>query len=646
MGMSAFGSFAARLGRSYSVLGSGFGAGLALSLITTIIVTHFVSVQSYGELALYLFVGSFVTIVCNMGSLQGTFGLVFGVSGDENGDFDLDRPLDQAGRDPRRLLGTGLTLTLIVSTTAASLVWVLAGPISTLLPHNPDGPELVRLAGLSGAMGALWRLQSNFLRYARRPVAFAITQAARPGFALVITAILVISGDGVRGVLIGLAVGTFIALLLALALSHRDIRPAFSFRDSREIMGHGKHLIPLIMSYWTVQHADVYVLSLWAGPATVGVYKLASTLSRMASYGVSAFTMSWGPLLHSPLAAAVERERGRQNQGAVTVGTYALIAAFVILAMGLLGDYLVKIAPHSFGSAADLIPLLALVPIGRGWFVVCYQTADFGKKRFWFVTMGATAGVLFLVSTSLLVPLLGAYGAGLAGVIAFYVPSTVYLVLSQHGGAPLPLPWRQILGGPIIAAGLLLGFYAVAPSGPARAVLIAVPLLAYPALLLLIGALPREPLRRLLHPAALWSRWQHRNDKLRARLEALSLGDRQLVDDLLRKRRPVAEVAAECGELELTILTRFGAVLKAVAGVAEGSVPSEGTARFVLFVGPAAQRQARGKALIEDGVDPLALDRLEETARQLRQKRWRRVGAVPAPVPQDLPAIVQPNIAQ
>ena len=115
MGMSAFGSFAARLGRSYSVLGSGFGAGLVLSLITTIIVTHFVSVQSYGELALYLFVGSFVTIVCNMGSLQGTFGLVFGVSGDENGDFDLDRPLDQAGRDPRRILGTGLTLTLIVS---------------------------------------------------------------------------------------------------------------------------------------------------------------------------------------------------------------------------------------------------------------------------------------------------------------------------------------------------------------------------------------------------------------------------------------------------------------------------------------------------------------------------------------------------
>lgn len=638
--MSAFGSFAARLGRSFSVLGSGFGAGLVLSLITTIVVTHFVSVQSYGELALYLFVGSFVTIVCNMGSLQGTFGLVFGVSGDENGDFDIDRPVDVGGRDPRKVLGTGLTLTVIVSATAALLVWVLAVPISTLLPARPDGPELVRLAGLSGAMGALWRLQSNFLRYARRPVAFAITQAARPGFALVITAILVISGYGIKGVLLGLAIGTFIALLLALALGHRDIRPAFSPRAARDIMHHGKHLIPLIMSYWTVQHADVYVLSLWTGPATVGVYKLASTLSRLASYGVSAFTMSWGPLLHSPLAVAVERERGRQDQGAVTVGTYAVIASFVILGMGLLGSYLVKIAPHSFGSAADLIPLLCLVPIGRGWFVVCYQTANFGRKRFWFVTMGATAGILFLGFTPLLVPVFGAYGAGLAGVIAFYVPATVYLILSQHGGAPLPLPWRQILGSPLIAAGLLLGFYAVAPNGPARAALIPVALLAYPALLLLIGVIPRGPVIHVLHPAILWRRWHHRYDRLRAQLDAFSDSDRKLIDELVHKGRPAAEVAAEFGETELTVLTRFGLLICTAAGVAEESVPTVNTARFVLFVGPAAKKLGLGKTLIDGGADPLALDRLEETVRQLRRRRWWRVESSPQSAPLELPAIV------
>ncbi len=631
---------------------------MLLSLITTVIVTHFVSVQTYGELALYLFIGSFVTIVCNMGSFQGTFGLVFGVSGDDSGDFDLDTAVLPGHRDPRRILGIGFVLTLMVSTTAAVLVWVFAGPISTILPHRADGLTLVRLAGLSGAMGAMWRFQSNFLRYARRPAAFAVTQAARPGFALVITAILVISGDGIEGVLIGLAAGTFVALLLCLVFGRRDIRPAFSLRESREIMHHGKYLVPTIASYWTVQHADVYVLSLWAGPATVGIYKLASSLSRMASYLVSSFTMSWGPLLRSPLAVAAERERGRQDQGATTVGAYAVIGAFVVMAMGVLADYLVLIAPHSFGKAANLIALLALVPIGRGWFVVCYQTSTIPNKRRWFVAMGAVVGLLFLATTPLLVPPLGAYGAAVAGIIAFYVPSTVFMAISQHSTNRLPLPWRQILGAPIVAAALLLAFYATAPTGVARIALSAVPLLAYPVVMVLIGAVPRAPFAPLLHPLNLWRQWRHRNDRLAIRLAALSVSDRELVDELLRQSTPVKQVASARGERELTVLTRFGVIIRTLAGVSEGPIPTVNTASFLLYRGPSATKHTMGMSLVEAGADPLALDRLEETTRVLRRKRWRLepplprsapAALPPAPVPvpaRNLPAVVRPTVAR
>ena len=550
---------------------------MLLSLITTVIVTHVVSLQSYGDLALYLFIGSFVTVVCNMGSFQGTFALVFGISGDDSGDFDLDTPVLPGHRDPRRIFGIGFVLTLIVATTAAVLVWVLAGPISTLLPHRPDGPTLVRLAGLSGAMGALWRLQSNFLRYARRPAAFAVTQAARPGFALVITAILVISGDGIEGVLIGLAAGTFVALLLCLVLGRRDIRPAFSLRESREIMHHGKYLVPTIASYWTVQHADVYVLSLWAGPATVGIYKLASSLSRMASYLVSSFTMSWGPLLRSPLAIAAERERGRQDQGAATVGAYAVIGAFVVMAMGVFGDYLVKIAPHSFGKAANLIALLALVPIGRGWFVVTYQTSTIPNKRKWFVRWAVSSGCCSWRARRCSCPC----SVPTARRSPASSPSTCPRPCSWRSASTatlLPLPWRQILGGTDRGGGAVAGLLRDRSDRRCPSRVGAVPLLAYPVLMVLIGAVPRAPFAPLLHPLDLWRHWRRRNDRLRARLAALSVSDRELVDELLRQGTPVAQVASARGERELTVLTRFGVIIRTLAGVSEGPIPTVNTA--------------------------------------------------------------------
>jgi hypothetical protein len=307
----------------------------------------------------------------------------------------------------------------------------------------------------------------------------------------------------------------------------------------------------------------------------------------------------------------------------------------------------VKIAPHQFGRAANLVALLSLVPLGRGWFVVTYQTSLIENKRRWFVTLASTAGILFLATTPFLIPPLGAYGACLAGVIAFYVPSTIYLFLSQHGKSPLPLPWRQILGGPLAAGALLTGFLEIRGLvGVQRIGLGVLALIAYPALLLLIGAIPRGPLRSLAHPVALIDRWKRNRKRLDERVAALDTSDRQLLHELLRVGRRPGDVAAERGEQELTVLTRFGVIIRSAAEIHEGPIPTVKTARYLLYRGTVAGKHSLGMHLIDDGADPFALDRMEETVRRLRRKHWDRVPSLPRAGTPELPALARPNIAR
>jgi O-antigen/teichoic acid export membrane protein len=623
---SALATFASRVGRFSLILGVGLVLQLLFGLATAVFLTHHLDPAEYGHLALYLLVSVLVMTVGNLATLQGTMSVVFGHSG-EDGAADASRPSTAVkGVDVRAALATGLAVTFVVASVAAAPVIALAGPISHLLGGIDAGPELVVIGAVTGVVSALWRVLSMFLRYSARPYAYTASQTSRFVLALAFTVVLVLNGEGIRGAMRALLFASVGALLITLLFLRRDIRPRFSAAVVAPIWRHGAIWISVSISFFIVLSTDIYVLSLFAPSSEVGVYRLSTSLARVSAYAVSAFIYAWGPLLTSPLRAAVDREQSRERFGGLMVSLYAAAAASVTIVIGVLGDVVVRVAPRSFGSAAGLIPVLALPPLARGWFMTTYALSNFPRKRVWFVCLATSAMVVFIGLSTALVPSLGSYGIGLAATLAFLLPGLAILTLSQRGPHPLVLDIRRLLLAPALATGLLLGELALDPGVGAVGLVIKVGIIvAFFGTLLVTGVIPRRALRLLARPLAMLRHGQLSQTELVRRVRALPVDDSLLVADLLR--RGPAPGRASPTEREILQLERFAAITGGVADLDTGVALDWQAARYVLFAGPAGERAVLGDEVIAGGADPLALDLLDQTVSQLRRiprRHWQR----------------------
>jgi O-antigen/teichoic acid export membrane protein len=630
MATSALATFASRVGRFSLILGIGLVLQLLLGLATAIFLTHHLNPAEYGHLALYLLVSVLVMTLGSLGTLQGTMRVIFGHGGEEGVEdvpADATRPKTAVKDvDVRAALATGAAITFVLTSVVAAPIIVLAGPISNLLGGIDRGSELVVIGAITGVVSALWRILSMFLRYAARPYAYTVSQTSRFVLTLAFTVVLVLNGEGIRGAVLALLFASTGALLFTLLFLRRDIRPRLSAAVLAPIWRAGRIWIPVSISFFVVLTMDVYVLSLFKPASEVGVYRLGTSLARVSAYAVSAFIYAWGPLLTSPLRVAVDREQGRGRLAGLMVSIYPAAAASVVIVIGVLGDVVVRVAPKSFGSAAGLIPVLALPPLARGLFMTTYAFSNFPRKRGWFIGLAASAMVVFVGLSVALVPPLGSYGIGLAATGGFLLPALAMLTLSQRGPQPMPLDLHRLLLAPAVAAGLLLGELALDPGvGPAGLAIKAGVILAFFGLLLITGVIPRSALRLLARPLGVLRHGQLSRRELTRRVRALPPRDSLLVADLLR--RGTAPGTAPPTEQEILRLERFTVVTRGVADIHAPVALDWQAARWALFSGPAGERGVLGDELIAGGADPLALDLLDQTVSQLRRiprRYWRR----------------------
>ena len=167
-------AFGLRLSRDTSTYLIGALISFGLALISIIVVTRFLSPAEFGELALLIVFAAFLTVFYNVGILQGTFSWVFGSAGEEEVEEDeptVPRPGRNAGRwapaSPPRACSRRLAATVIVL--------FRTGSRSLILGDSADS-ELIVIAAVSGAAGAIWRMVSNILRMERKPRQFVVLE--------------------------------------------------------------------------------------------------------------------------------------------------------------------------------------------------------------------------------------------------------------------------------------------------------------------------------------------------------------------------------------------------------------------------------------------------------------------------------------
>ncbi|HEV2074822.1 MAG TPA: oligosaccharide flippase family protein [Thermoleophilaceae bacterium] len=620
---SALGTFGTRIGRHAGIYGAGQAGSLMLGLVTVAVLTRLLPPAEFGVYALYYVLAALLATLYTLGLARGGMLWVFGSGGGDDEDADeADEEDDTAPRagDKRRALGTALLLVAGVAALGSVIVAVASSSVSSFLTGESGTDTLTLLAGLAGAAWAIALLAGGVPRRERRPYAFVFVSLARPLLVLAATVPLVVARPEVESAVLGLAIGTGAAAIVALGAVRRSWRLAFGFEDARNILRLGARYVPLLVALWVIANGGVFLLGVYGSTTEAGFFRLAVSVAAGASLPTSAFISAWGPMRREPIFGAVEAERGKLAANGVLATYFALAAIWIALALWISADLLVQIAPGAYAEAAPLIPLLGLGFLLQGWFRVMKRTSRIPRRWVWYVSLAVLAAFVFVATCVMLIPSLGAEGAALALVAAFGVAAAGMSLRSQAGSSPVPLAYGRLAVGFAIAAGCaLLARPLAEAAGSAGPVVDAAALLLYPVLLVATGTIPRAhltPLGRMVKAAAPGG---GRAGNGLVELGALSEQQRALLEILIRHRRPPDAVAPVLGSSRDEVAMLFVAALRQLAGVGTSSPTDARLGSYLLSTAPIAARDQLWRRLASEGVDALEVDALSLTLERLRR---------------------------
>ena len=649
--------FGRRLGAHVGVYAASHVGIFFFGMVNVAVLTRVLPIAEFGQLAIYLLLVAMLTMIYNLGSLQGVLIAVFGAGGadDDMGFEEAEGERYSGNRE--RALTTGVLLTVAIGALGTIAVFS-ATPLFASILGQPGATAPIRLAALCAASGAVWRLVQNVPRLERRPVLYSALSLIRPALALTIGIVLVLNGGGVEGVLVGLAVGTTAATLIAIAISRRSYALGLDLSIIPVVFRSGAMIVPIMLTVWIITNVDLYLVSTYSSPEAIGPYRVAMRLGAGISYLVSAVSSAFLPLKRTPLYTAMKEEHGPSHFGSMMLSAFVFVSIWALLGLTLLADVLIRIAPSSYAGAAPLVPLVGLGMVASGVLMVLYRGAKFSHRRAWHIGLMIAAAVIFLAAGFVLVPAFGGYGAAASQIVAFGLAAATLMWVVQRSKHPMQIDhWRLLralsVGVLCIALGQLAGPFL----GQWKIVADIAILAAFPALLLLARAFPSEELRVFVDiPQS--ARPRRRKVALRDKLKRLDPADRHALSELL-KGSSVGEAAQALALPEPVVLSRFVSSLRQVGPgrrleVAKTEAPQadeerggeeqeEGEeepifadaderetalASYLLDRRGVATRDEIAERLHEGGVDPLDLDGLDSTIGSLRRiprRKWRRL---------------------
>jgi O-antigen/teichoic acid export membrane protein len=612
--------FAGRVSRHAAAYGAGSFASALAALVSVVVFTRYLDPTEFGKMAVLTVVVTIVTLLASLTILPGTMRRLYGTTGDADVEAVDEDIATVVSSDPALVASTGLALILAFGVVAFAVVWVLRGEIADLFGGSGDASLIVLAAG-AGVAGAIMRFGQYMLRMQLRSVAYLMISLVYTFGSIAVAIPLLANGVGIEAVLIGIIVASGLGAALGLLLLRFDLRRAASLSEAKAILKSGGAYLPVVLSFQTFQLADVLFVAGFASFSQTGLYRVAQRIATPVSFGTGVFQSAWGPLRHDMTQVAVDKldESGEYTARLVTY--YAVFVSALIVTVAVLADQLVRLAGESFGNAAALVPITALSVAGHGWFILAYRTVRAKRKMQLLVGLSTVAAILFVIGAVFLIPGLGAAGAPAAAVIAWAAATLTMVAIGQRSDR-LPFEYAKLAK----LAALTLGAWAIAQAllpdsalGTIGKVLL---LLAWAGSLFVAKIVPFEEVRSLVRYAR-DSAGTDSKRQLRARIAQLDGVDAELVDQMIRQKRPPEAVAKRTGMSADEVMARTVHALRSAAG---GGEPTESDAKLghlILIRRPHAEQHLGLMAMVHEGADPIDADLVVRAAAVVSSRRWR-----------------------
>jgi len=619
---------AARIGRDSFVYALATTSVFPLGLVGIAIQTRFLDASAFGQLAVLFFASGMMTIVLNMFILRGVQMLVWASAED-----GMDVATDQPGAPSRRprVLGTGLVLTVVVSTLAGISVYLLAEDVARLLLGSPSLRTAVIWAGASGALGAVWRFAADILRWERRSRYYGFVYVLRPALAVAISWPLLRAGHGLTGVLAATAIGTVASLMVALIASRRSYVVNLERAASKKIVLRSLPWIAVIFGLSFLHTADVYLVAQVADSEQAGLFRLASRMTVVVSYAVSAFMLAWAPLETSSLFRAAYERHGRKRVRSAFIDYYLLSGAFLVLLLSVTAAPVIDVLAPGFDEAVPLVPVTGAGFLLYGLLIVIARASEFPRRALVYGAAAIVGGAVLVMTSFVLADPLGAYGVALGNVLGALAAIAVIVgVAAPYGVAP-PVDLRRtfgivVLGGLCYAVGVPLA----ARTGAWQVPLAAASVVAYPLLLALTGIVTAGERRQLRAALRLGVRTGIRPRALIRGIERLPREQQRILLVTLRDHRPMRRVEVVSRLPRHELQADLVHALRTLTGAGTPGPWDTEIGALLLSTASITERDSMARRLLEIGVRPHELHVITSAFESLRAapaRAWKSAAA-------------------
>jgi O-antigen/teichoic acid export membrane protein len=221
----------------------------------------------------------------------------------------------------------------------------------------------------------------------------------------------------------------------------------------RNLLAFGIPIIFNFISYWVLQLADRYLLSVFSSLAETARYGVAYTLGSAISIVVlGPFTLAWP----AALFAVAKREDAAKIYKLV-FRWFSLFLLFTAFGLSLAGTIVLHwLFPVSYHSGANIIPVVAVSLAFFGPYYVFGVGISITRKTWLTPILLAVAAVVNVALNLVLIPHYGAMGAAVSTLIAYVVLVAISYIVNQRL-YPVPFEIGIFLIALLIGTALYIG---------------------------------------------------------------------------------------------------------------------------------------------------------------------------------------------
>jgi len=235
---------------------------------------------------------------------------------------------------------------------------------------------------------------------------------------------------GIKGYLIGILIGSFIAMVVGLLVTKRYYMYWKKVDRNlwKDFLKFGLPLVPASLIWWVMHASDRWFIMHLISPYALGLYATGAKFILLITLAVEAFRKAWWPL-----ALDMMHKKDSPEFFQRVSLWYLILGSVAAVALTAVSPYLVGfIADKRYFEAWRIIGVLCWYPIFYGFYLISTIGIFKSKKTYIAIVVFALAAIINIILNFILIPIYGLIGAAVATSLSMMIASVISMLISNR----------------------------------------------------------------------------------------------------------------------------------------------------------------------------------------------------------------------